>query len=185
MTINWEAISTIADLVGILVIVATLFYVAMQVRQNTEAMLTTSRQGLLDADLTLISEYMTHSVDPHLVHDEASLTPEDERRFVWLLVKAIRIREFAWHQFKSGSLDEKTWHSYMAPVPGMFSTDRAKAVLKFYAGSPEFADVLAEWLRNGQENAEGQARQATLDLLQGFKSAPAARSQAARETDKK
>lgn len=185
MTINWEAISTIADLVGIVVIVATLFYVAMQVRQNTEAMLTASRQGLLDADLTLISEYMSFSVDPHLVRDEAELTPEDERRFVWLLVKAIRIREFAWHQFKSGSLDEKTWLSYMAPVPEMFSSDRAKAVLRFYAGSPDFADVLAGFLRNGEENAGGQVRQATLDLLNGFKSPPGAGPQAVRESVKK
>jgi hypothetical protein len=34
----------------------------------------------------------------------------------------------------------------MAPVAGMFSTERGKAVLKFYTGSPEFAKVFADWL---------------------------------------
>ncbi|MFC2950609.1 hypothetical protein ACFOOP_01625 [Marinicaulis aureus] len=176
MTVNWEAISTIADIVGIVIIVASLFYVARQVRQNTDAILTSSRQGLLESDLGLFSDFMTFSVDPHLVRDDVKLTLEEERRFVWLLVKAIRIREFAWHQYKSGNLDEKSWQSYMAPVPEMFSTNRAKAVLKFYTGSPEFAAVLADWLPAGEEDSEGQPRQATSDLIQGLYSRQSAKN---------
>ena len=175
MTVNWEALSTTADIVGIVIIVASLFYVARQVRQNTEAIVTSSRQGLLDSDLGLISDFMTFSVDPHLIQDDVELTLEEERRFAWLLVKAIRIREFAWHQYKSGNLDEKSWQSYMAPVPEMFATNRAKAVLKFYTGSPEFAKVLAEWLPVDAENSAPQARQATLDLIKGFKSRKSAK----------
>ena len=139
---NWTAISTIGELVGLLVVVVTLVYVAIQVRQNTSAILAASRQSLLDGDLGLISDYIEHAIDPHLVLDDAKLTPEDERRFTWIVIKAIRIREFAWHQYRSGSLDEETWQSYMAPVPGIFSTRRAKAILDFYTGSPGFMQVL-------------------------------------------
>ena len=155
MIVNWTAISTVTEILGFVIIVASLFYVARQVRQNTDAILTGSRHALLASDLELISEYMTYSIDPHLVRDDLELTPEDERRFVWLLIKAIRIREFAWHQYKSGSLDEKTWHSYMAPVPDMFSTNRAKAVLQFYTGSPEFMEVLTGWLPAGDVSSAG------------------------------
>ncbi|RYG21267.1 MAG: hypothetical protein EON93_26085 [Burkholderiales bacterium] len=66
------------------------------------------------------------------------LSPEDERRFTWLIVKALRIRETAWHQYRSGTLDEESWLSYMAPVPGIFSTKRSRVVLDFYTGSPDF-----------------------------------------------
>jgi len=121
MTIDWTAISTIIEIIGLITIVLSLFYVARQVQQNTNALLTTSRQGLLDSDLELFSDYMTYSIDPHLISDDVELTPEDERRFVWLLYKIIRIREFAWHQYKSKSLDEKTWQSYLAPLPEMFA----------------------------------------------------------------
>lgn len=151
MTPNWTAISTISELVGALAVVATLFYVAAQIRQSTHAIVANSRQTLLDADLALISSFITHAVDPHLIGDEIELTPEDERRFIWLLVKAIRIREFAWHQHKAGNLDEKTWQSYMAPVASMFATQRAKAVLEFYRGSPDFAKVLTDWLRAAKD----------------------------------
>jgi len=131
----------------------TLGYVAVQIRQSTHAILANSRQTLLDADLALISTFITHAIDPHLIGDEVKLTPEDERRFTWLLVKAIRIREFAWHQYEAGNLDEKSWQSYMAPVASMFATERAKAVLNFYTGSPEFARVLADWLRAAKDKA--------------------------------
>jgi hypothetical protein len=124
-----------------------------QIRQSTHAILANSRQTLLDADLALISTFITHAIDPHLIGDEVKLTPEDERRFVWLLVKAIRIREFAWHQYTAGNLDEKSWQSYMTPVASMFATERAKGVLSFYTGSPEFAKVLADWLRAAKDKA--------------------------------
>lgn len=48
------------------------------------------------------------------------------------------------HQYKSGSLDEESWESCMAPVPAIFATERAKAVLRFYVGSPGFMQMLAD-----------------------------------------
>ncbi|KRA83770.1 hypothetical protein [Altererythrobacter sp. Root672] len=139
---NWAAISSVSDLVAALAVVVSLLYVAIQLRQNTKAIEASSRQGLLDGDLGLISEYMSHAVDPHLIGDEVKLSAENERRFFWLVVKALRIREFASHQYNSGILDESTWRSYMAPVPGIFSTKRARSVLDIYTGSPKFMQVI-------------------------------------------
>ena len=174
MTINWTAISTIIEIIGVIIVVLSLFYVARQVQQNAKTILTSSRQGLLDSDLELFSDYMTYSIDPHLISDDVELTPEDERRFVWLLYKIIRIREFAWNQYKSGSLDEKTWQSYIAPVPEMFSTSRARAVLQFYNGSQEFKEVLIGLL----PTEVGQIRQAKLDLIQGLNSKQSTKARA-------
>jgi hypothetical protein len=144
MRIDWVAVSTVLELVGVVVVIATLWYLALQIRLNTKALLTSTRQGLLDSDLALISDYITHAIDPHLIGDDVKLTPEDERRLTWIIVKAIRIREFAWHQYKSGLLDVDSWQSYMAPVPGIFSTKRGKAVLEFYTGDNEFMQVLKD-----------------------------------------
>ena len=144
---NWTAIATVSELVGVIVVVITLFYVAVQIRQNTNAVHASTRLGMLDADLGLLSDFMVYSIDPHFIGDDVELTPEGERQFTWMVIKAIRIREYAWHQYKSGNLDEESWQSYMAPVAGIFSTERAKAVLDFYTGSPEFMQILADHLR--------------------------------------
>ncbi len=131
----------------------TLGYVAVQIRQSTHAILANSRQTLLEADLGLISDFFSHALHLEIFPDNAQLTPEDERRFMWLLIKALLIREFAWHQYKAGNLDEKSWQSYMAPVAGLFATERSKAVLNLYTGSPEFMQVLTDWLRAAQTRA--------------------------------
>ena len=170
MTVNWTAISTISELVGAVVVVVTHAMWPYRSGQSTHAILANSRQTLLDADLGLISDFIDHALDPHLIGDEVKLTPEDERRFTWLLVKGIRIREFAWHQYKSGNLDAKSWQSYMAPVASMFGTERAKAALNFYAGSPEFALVLTEWLRA----AKREGGMTTLLMSQRARSRPLA-----------
>ncbi len=141
---NWTAASIVIELVGVIVVVVTLWYVAIQIRQNTNALVASTRQGLLDADLGLISDFIEYGIDPHLIGDDIELSDLDERRFTWIVIKAIRVREFAWHQYHAGNLDEETFQSYMAPVPGIFSTERARAILKFYTGSEAFLKILKE-----------------------------------------
>ena len=41
----------------------------------------------------------------------------------------------------------------MTPVASMFATERAKGVLDFYTGSPEFAKVLADCLTAAKDQA--------------------------------
>lgn len=138
MHLNWAAISAVSDILAAIAVVASLWFVASQLRQNTKAIVANSRQGLLDADLGLISGFIDHAVDPHLISDKDKLSPEDERRLTWMVVKALRVREFAWHQYRSGILDEESWESYMQPVPGIFSSKRAQSVLEFYTGDKDF-----------------------------------------------
>jgi len=52
MTVNWTAIATISELVGAIAVVVTLGYVAVQIQQNTNAILANSRQTLLEAEKT-------------------------------------------------------------------------------------------------------------------------------------
>ena len=135
---NWDAVSAISDITAAFAVVASLWYLAAQIRQNTKAITANSRQGLLDADLALISKFIDHGVDPHLISDDDDISPENERRITWMVIKALRIREFAWHQHRAGILDRESWDSYMAPIPNMFATARARKVLDFYTGGAAF-----------------------------------------------
>lgn len=148
MQLNWLAISSASDLVAAVAVMVSLVYVAVQLRQNTKAIVASSRQGVLDCEITLLGDYITHAIDPHLIGDDVKLSPEDERRFTWIVIKALRIREAAWHQYVLGTLDEDSWNSYMAPVAGIFSTRRARKVLDFYVGAPPFMKLIRERLTN-------------------------------------
>ena len=73
-----------------------------------------------------------------------------ERRFFWLIIKAIRTREWAWNQHRLGLLDELLWQSYMAPIAGIFSNQRARSVLDKYTGDPVFLQLIRDRLPAAQ-----------------------------------
>lgn len=135
---DWTAISAVSGLVQSVVVVASLWYVIVQLRQSTKAMIASSFQEILEADIGIISDYMHQGVDPHFIGDDAVLSPEAERMFLWQVVKLIKIREYAWHQFRTGTLDEESWETLTAALPTIFATRRARVVLDFYTGNQEF-----------------------------------------------
>lgn len=138
IAIDWTAIAAISGIVQTIVVVASLFYVIVQLRQSTKAMVASSLQEILESDIGLISDYMQQGLDPHSINDDVQLSPEAERMFLWQMVKVIKIREYGWHQFRSGTLDEDSWETLTAPLPSIFATRRARAALDFYSGHPEF-----------------------------------------------
>lgn len=135
---DWTAIGAISGIVQAVVVAASLWYVVVQLRQNTKAMIAGSLQEILESDIGIISDFMQQGVDPHFIGDDVELSPELERLFLWQIVKIIKIREYAWHQYKSGTIDKDSWESFLAPLPAIFATKRARSALDFYMGSADF-----------------------------------------------
>lgn len=142
-----EAVSNVADIIGVILVVASLIYVARQLHQNTEMLRSNSRQAALNADLDGLTSLIEHPVD-FLTLDSSALSPEQELRVQFILVKTLRAREFSWFQYRSGVLDEATWQSYLAPSRAVFSSDKARRLLETYTGDPEFKAYFLEWLNN-------------------------------------
>jgi hypothetical protein len=113
----------IAQIIGVVLIIASLVYVAVQVRQNTDAQLTTSRQATLAAHVELLGR----SMDYPEATEALGQTTEDIRFNAWL-VMYLRITEFAWYQYQNGILDRTSFESYMAPTAAVFEADRARHV---------------------------------------------------------
>ena len=64
---NWEAIGAVGEIVGAVAVVGTLFYLAIQIRQNNRVVEENSRQlrlGEVDATLQSFSRYRALLVDP-------------------------------------------------------------------------------------------------------------------------
>jgi hypothetical protein len=113
----------VAQIVGVIVVIASLAYVAIQVRQNTVTQVAASRQAVLAADLELLSWAMEHPEDALGLGDTA-----DDIRSTAFLVAYVRIREFMWYQYQNGILDQTTWESYLAPTAAVFESDMARRI---------------------------------------------------------
>jgi len=129
-----EQFASLAEIIGVILVIASLVYVAKQLHQNTAAILAQSRQAVLGAAQ---QELYHHVENPGLSVAAATsreLTPEEHVQVSQGLYAAFRIRQFAWLQFRDGTIDEAQWQTEVS-------------VLRFYLDSPR---VRKWWSRLGR-----------------------------------
>ena len=88
---NWDAISAIADVLGIIGLIGTLVYFAKQIRQNTASIkanteLETSRIWAEFHARVAHSNEMATIWDKALT-DEKTLSPDEKRKFIWFVAE--------------------------------------------------------------------------------------------------
>ena len=113
---NWEAIGSIAELLGAMGVIASLLYLSMQIRQGANAsrlatshsIATAARQWTdpmqADPDLARIFQLGTEDID--------SLDERERARFVVFCFSFLRMFEDIHFQFENGALDAGLWEGY-------------------------------------------------------------------------
>jgi len=105
-----QLLGNVGEFVGAIVIVITLLYLALQIRQNTNALHGQSRQAVLaatQAELFAVIEHPELLLNP----TRTSLTPEEHVKLAAWLTVVVRGREFAWLQYRNGAIDEIQWRA--------------------------------------------------------------------------
>ncbi len=128
--VSLETISAIAQLVAALGVIASLFYLAVQIRQNTR-----SQRSIVVDSLTqsLINLLGPQSSDPDLTRAFASATEDwygaaeaDRLRAVAVLFTLFKLFENAWFQKRQGTLDAQQWEAWDAYARMYFHLPRVK-----------------------------------------------------------
>ena len=121
-----DQIANLAEIIGVTLVIASLIYVAKQLRQNTDAINAQTRQAVLvaaQAELFAVME------NPDLVISiirTELLTPEEHIRLNSWLFAAFRAREFAWLQYKNGVIDETQWKTEIGVIQFIFDSQRLR-----------------------------------------------------------
>jgi len=121
-----EELSYLADIVGVILVIASLMYVAMQVRQNTNAIYAQSRQAVLAASQ---AELFAEMENPDVITSMVKLGPitaEEQIRLNSWLFALMRSREFAWLQYRNGVIDEVQWQTEVGAIKFFFDAQRAR-----------------------------------------------------------
>jgi len=144
---NWDAIGAVGEIVGALAVVASLAYLAIQIRnQNREAKAATLQQ-VLESNAAAISQLQ----NPELaaiwlkgIDDFNSLPDVQRLRFVIYLASTMRSFENAFFQMKANRLDNETWDTLTAVVRDVASTAGFQEFLKIrkHHFRPEFIAYL-------------------------------------------
>ena len=112
-----EKTAAIAEIVSSIAIVLTLIYLAIQAHQTNNALLASSRQGTMAADVTIVAALINSPESwENLTAPFSELSVAEQGQVSNVLAGLLRVREYAWFQYKNGILDQATLQSYLAPI---------------------------------------------------------------------
>lgn len=112
---SWEAIGAVGELLGAVGVIASLIYLAIQIRQNTESVRAMSHHGIADqfqrTGLAVLE-------DPQLIElclrgfsDASSFSDVDRLRVEMYLLSLFRTYEELYQLHRKGLIDHELWDS--------------------------------------------------------------------------
>lgn len=141
---NWEAISTIAEVVGAVGVILTLGYLAYQVKENTGALSAQSRHTLSEFVLQ-IAQFRTEHADRYARLETAEELSAGDREFLyWGHMQFMLHAETYFHHIETGMMPQSHWEGYVRYLTG-YVTSRAFQDFWDHAG-PGFSRNFREWL---------------------------------------
>ena len=128
---NWEAMGAIGEIVGAVGVIATLGYLALQVRQNSNVTRSATRQAIssVQADLGLrIAESADLRAALASLRGIDILTPELDAtiRDSVFFRAVLRAYENQYYQYEDGTFDADMWIGYRENMREAFSTSKAR-----------------------------------------------------------
>ena len=110
---NWEAVGAIGEVLGALGVIATLGYLAVQIRLNTISTRTSSYQAVVSSTADWTRSVGLDADAARIVAsggaDYGSLAGEDRLRFAMLFQSLFRNYENIFFQHQQGAISDETW----------------------------------------------------------------------------
>ena len=121
---NWEAIGAIGEIVGATAVVASLVYLAVQIRtQNRESRMSAMHDisGGYRESLAGMAEADTADLYAKAFDDYESLTRSETIRLIAGASSLFRIWEEAYLMYQAGYLEKRTWETMLRQFNGYMS----------------------------------------------------------------
>ena len=113
-----QSLANIGEIIGAVVVILSLVYLAIQVRQNTEAQRMENYARAMER-LAAIQSLLSQDSEVSLIFskgvvDTSKLTPQERIRFTWSLYEFFGAFEFMFLASKTGSIFEEVWSRWSA-----------------------------------------------------------------------
>jgi hypothetical protein len=128
--VTLETLSAIAQLVAAIGVIASLFYLAAQIRQNTHSQRSVVVDSLTQSLINLLGPQGTNpdlmSAFDCVTEDWYGATEGDRLRAVSMLFTTFKLFENAWFQQRQGTLNAEQWEGWDAYMRSYYHRPRAK-----------------------------------------------------------
>ena len=145
---NWEAVGAIGQVVGAVLVGVTLIYLALQLRQNTSALKSSTFVAISTSMGSTMEVLATHSdLSPLLIKAESGLdefSAAERARFGFLMMMAFRRVEMVVVQRHLGFIDSYLIEGFERSA---LSTLSSKGARKWWEASKSaFSDLFSTWV---------------------------------------
>ena len=115
-----EALAYLGEVIGAVAVVVSLVYLAVQIRQSTQAQRTENYGRALER-ISNIQALWSHDDDLSALlakgaEDSAKLSPPERIRFTYAFLELFGAIEFMFHAYKEGAIPEKVWARWSETV---------------------------------------------------------------------
>jgi len=121
---NWEAIGAVGEIIGAIAVVATLGYLARQMRQANLHAKSQARQRMIEQAQDELYQIVNDPSIHELFVRDGSLEPDEQVKLNAYLASFLRQREWEWFQYRDGILDKSTFESYYSVIALLLGTER-------------------------------------------------------------
>lgn len=113
---NWEAVAAVAELLGAIAVIASLAYLAIQVRHNTRTLrMAASRDaasGILEWHGHVMSDLEMARVFRIGAEDLEQLSEDERAQFAMILFSLLKMVETMHFQYLEGAMDSQIWNGW-------------------------------------------------------------------------
>jgi len=115
---NLDLIANIAEIVGVILVVITLVFLTLQIRQNTQAICATTMKSALQSEMEFAAILLNEAGVWEKILTGAAVEAGEETRKSILLFNVFMIdTEARYHQFEAGYLDRQAWDGRWSVMP--------------------------------------------------------------------
>ena len=119
-----EEWSYVSQIIGVMLVVITLIYLALQVRQGAQLLLSEARQVSLATDQGGVYKFIDFPGLGRSMSSAEALSFEEKTQLMFWIISQMRAREHEWLQYEAGALDGDAWLSYRDVILFVLGTPR-------------------------------------------------------------
>ncbi len=120
---NWEAVGAVGELLGAIGVIASLFYLASQIRRNSESVEAATARALTDATqmrLLAAAQNRTLAEGFNKAQRGDDLSEAEESQLGFLTRATIRGIQNTFVQYRRGMISADMWRGYENPLRRQF-----------------------------------------------------------------
>lgn len=123
---NIDLVANIAQIVESFVLIASLFYLSLQIKQSNKITKSQTRRTLLKMD---IDDIAIGRENPNIIRlwTKEELTPEEKISFAHHLLITMRQREYEWQELQNEAVDPSVFDTYAKILNVHLGTPRSRS----------------------------------------------------------